>query len=68
MVHNLEKLESLPLWENMSWWRALTRIKSVTASLTSGSDWDLTNQCKNRFRNAKSKNAKAKHRKKFKRC
>lgn len=64
MHYDLDKLELLPLIESASWINALRRSGSVGWGYA---DYDLSNQHKNRRGNAKSKNAKAKHRRRYSR-
>lgn len=65
MRFDLDELESYPLRGKVSWVDALRREK--TKGCGGYMDYDLTNQDRNRFMNIRSKNAKAKHRKKFNR-
>lgn len=66
MTYDFEHFDHLPLWGKMSYtgYHWCTRTKSRGCRYV---DWDCSNQARNRFRNMRSKNAKAKHRKKFKR-
>lgn len=66
MKHNIDKLNNLPSRGKVSVMAALMARKTKSISWAT-TDWDCSRQAKQHWSKKKAKNAKAKHRKKFKR-